>query len=156
MLKIYLICLASFLFPICFLITLEIYKTLKNHIIINYTKNSFDNNNLLHLAQAYIKQNKWLKCITILENNIEVEDKVIIKCYNGLGFCYYHIEEYGLSEYYYKKILKQEPYNISTLFKLANVYSLSKDSKNARNIYQKVLELDKDNTIARKALNKLS
>nr|YP_009773953.1 conserved hypothetical plastid protein [Caulacanthus okamurae]QIZ74570.1 conserved hypothetical plastid protein [Caulacanthus okamurae] len=146
MLKIYLLCLTCFLLPVCFLITLEIYKTLKNHIVVYYSNNS----NSLNSTQAYIRQKKWLTCIKILEKNIALQKKSTTKYYNILGFCYYYINEYQLSEYYYEQVLKQKPNNISILYKLAKVYLLNKKDKDAKNIYQKILKLDKNNNIAKK------
>nr|WCH56056.1 hypothetical protein [Calliblepharis sp.] len=155
MLTIYLISLILVLFPVCLIITNEIYKILNNYIF-QYYQLIKNKKNTFKLLQTYIKQKKWLSCILEIEKKIQQKEEFLADYYNALGYCYYYIKIYNLAEYYYDKAINKNPKKIITLCNLAKIYMSKKQYKNAYNIYHKVIELDKYNKIAKKQIEKLN
>uniref|UniRef100_UPI003002A63A Ycf37 n=1 Tax=Anunuuluaehu liula TaxID=3049639 RepID=UPI003002A63A len=161
MLKIYLICLITFLFPICLLITREIYKLFKQHIISNrilkqQNSNTIDIYDTLTLAKIYIKQKKWISSILTLEYGINKDNKIIEKYYNWIGFCYCKTKVYNLSKYYYLQAIQVKPNYISALHNLAEIYKILNDYQNATNTYKKIIQIDNKNTKAKQKFDLLS
>ncbi|CCP38039.1 conserved hypothetical plastid protein (plastid) [Chondrus crispus] len=151
MLTIYLICLITFLLPICLLITSAIYKLYKQLYISITILNKDSNNqinpyNTLILSQIYIKQHQWISSILILESGINQENTRIEQLYNNIGFCYTQIKAYNLSKYYYKKAIQQEPKDKSALYNLGQIYQILNDYKNADEIYKEIMQLEKNRT----------
>nr|YP_009295547.1 conserved hypothetical plastid protein [Mastocarpus papillatus]AOL58031.1 conserved hypothetical plastid protein [Mastocarpus papillatus] len=154
---IYLISLVTFLFPICLLITIELYKLCRQFFIINNILKRQDKENInsyesLQLAQIYLKQKKWISSIIILESNINQENKIIEQFYNCIGFCYCQIKHYNLSQYYYLQAIKKQPIYLSALHNLAKLYEILNDYKNTTDIYIKILKIDNKNKKAKQKL----
>lgn len=77
-------------------------------IILNQDSGNHINlHNTLILSKIYIKQNKWISSILLLESGINQENKIIEQLYNNIGFCYAQIKAYNLSRHYYKKAIQQ-------------------------------------------------
>lgn len=146
-----------FLLLICISSTITIYKIVrKNLYIINnnlsHSKKNIQVEKVLELAKIYIHQKRWLSCIIILEKNVTTKDKFVAIYYNNIGFCYYSLKIYTLSEYYYHKAFQEKPADIVTLCNLGQVYKKNKKYKQAITMYQKVLQLENSNHIAQKEL----
>lgn len=157
MLRIYLVCLTTFLLPICLLITREVYKLCKQYFtttrILKQQNNHIINiHNNLTLAEIYIKQKKWMSSILILESNILKESEILSKCCNWIGFCYYQTKIYHLSKYYYLQAIKKTPNYISALHNLAEIYQILNDYKNATSIYEKIITIDNKNIKAKQKI----
>lgn len=152
----YLICLILFLLVICLLSTVTIYNVISKNIYINknisQTKNNIQVEKILELTKIYMNQKRWLSCILLLEKNSITKDPFIENYYNIIGFCYYHLKIYTLSEYYYNQAIREQPTNIIILCNLGRVYVKNKKYKQAISVYRKVLQIEDNNKVAQKEL----
>lgn len=158
MLTLYLTCLTCFLIPTCIILTLEIYKIIyKYHEISKkrYKTIVINNNDILNLAEIYIRQKKWLSCILLIESYNEKNQDNNYTCYNCIGFCYYQLQIYELAKYNYSKALENNQQDINSLFTLAELYKITKNINKAIKTYKKILVIDKNNKKAQRKLEKL-
>lgn len=160
MLKIYLISLTILLSIVCLLTTATTYKIINRHIYTNnnfkYEKSKAQEDTVLKLVQIYMKQKRWLSCILILEKNIKDKSKLIINFYNSIGFCYYYLKIYSLSEYFYEQAIRKKNNDTTILCNLAQVYTKNNKYQQAIKIYQAVLRLESNNKVAQQQLDKLT
>ncbi|MGH0883578.1 tetratricopeptide repeat protein [Bacillus paranthracis] len=103
-----------------------------------------------------MKQKRWLSCILILEKNIKDKSKLIINFYNSIGFCYYYLKIYSLSEYFYEQAIRKKNNDTTILCNLAQVYTKNNKYQQAIKIYQAVLRLESNNKVAQQQLDKLT
>nr|YP_009295853.1 hypothetical protein Schim_107 [Schimmelmannia schousboei]AOM64788.1 hypothetical protein Schim_107 [Schimmelmannia schousboei] len=152
MFQLYLICAICFLLPICFLISSELYKLIARNIIYwNINNKSIKKENILGLANIYIKTKKWLTCILMLE--FHLDNEINFEYYNCLGFCYQQISLNEKAKFYYLQASYQEPHNIICLQNVAKIYDILNDQQNAIKSYKKILSIDTSNQIAQKYLH---
>nr|QOS04483.1 hypothetical protein [Sarcopeltis skottsbergii] len=157
MLTIYLICLITFLLPVCLLITIAIYRLYEQFyisitILNQQSINKINIYNTLTLSKIYIEQNRWISSILILESRINQKNELIEQFYNNLGSCFTQIKAYNLSKYYYMKAIEQQPKYRSALYNLGHIYQILDDPKNADKIYHKIMKLDHNHTNNKKSM----
>nr|QVY57979.1 hypothetical protein [Betaphycus gelatinus] len=154
MLKLYLITLNCFLAIICYLITFEIYKIFNYYRLISY-KLPYNQKTLektINLSKVYMNYKEWLFSIFTLEKYIQYNYISLSKPCNTLGFCYYNTKNYNFAEYYYNKAIDKEPNNTIFLSNLAEIYVMNKEYQKAKQIYEKVINIDKNNKKAERQL----
>ncbi len=111
------------------------------------------------LASIYSQKKLFTQAITLFqkaiksaeeqENDTEIEDYITLT-YNGLGYAYFAQEQYDLAIRNYKEALKRQPEYVTALNNLAHAYERKKLNSQALESYEKVLELDSKNAIAKR------
>ena len=103
------------------------YLLIKNNQFIDIIK--LQKKDIYVLIDNYIKQKKWLLCISLLElcNNLNFLDQWFINQY--LAYSYEQLNHFSISIYYYKISLDINPNNLVILQKLLFIYKMLDDYK---------------------------
>tara|TARA_B110000003_G_scaffold276501_1_gene323347 strand:- start:4262 stop:5629 length:1368 start_codon:yes stop_codon:yes gene_type:complete len=94
------------------------------------------------LGQKFVKQKEFGKALKIflrLEKNNEIDFKI----YFYLGMINFELNNYNKSAFYYNKFLEKEPNSMSALHNLAIVKQIIGHIESAKNIYLKLIKMDK-------------
>nr|QCI04061.1 hypothetical protein [Antithamnionella ternifolia] len=152
--RLYLVIAILFLIPICFIITKELINSILYLIVVKRIKRisiqQTNNTDIVRLLQYYLKRQKWLTCILMLES-YKTTDR--INYFNLLGICYQKVACYIVAEYYYLKATKHDSTNITILQNLATIYKLLYKEYELKKICDVILSLDSNNSLAKKYLN---
>ena len=98
-------------------------------------------------ASLYLQQS-----LKALEED-ETDNAALI--YNALGFVYFSQEQYDLAIRNYKEALKIDPQYVIALNNLANSYEKKQLIQQALEMYEKVLEIEPKNSIAKRRAESL-
>jgi len=150
--RLYLVIAIAFLMPICLIITNELIEFISCFIIIRqYVKNinflELHSDKILILFQYYLKKQKWLTCILMLESFKQIS---INESSNLLGICYQKINCNIIAEYYYLEASHYYPNNIKILQNLVNIYNMLDKTNELNSLCNIILQLDSNNKIAKK------
>ncbi len=88
------------------------------------------------------------------EQDAQIEDYITLT-YNGLGYAYFAQEQYDLAIRNYKEALKRQPEYVTALNNIAHAYERKKLNSQALENYEKVLELDSKNAVAKRRAQSL-
>lgn len=116
-------------------------------------KNEHSNLNTLNLACTYIERKLWITCINLLEGAIIKKYKPAAEYYNLLGLCYLKMMIYNIAYYHYSQAILEEPNNLTSLFSIGKIYTLTEKKQQAVGVYSKILDIDHNNKIAQEAIN---
>lgn len=108
----------------------------------------------LKKAFALIKRKKYPQTIRFLEPKVPLflEDEIF---YYFLGISCFHTGDIGGSEFYFKRSLQVNHDNIDSRLYLAAIQLKKKDQANAARLWLNILDIEPDNKIAQRGLNKL-
>ncbi|MCJ8280043.1 MAG: tetratricopeptide repeat protein [Rivularia sp. ALOHA_DT_140] len=106
-------------------------------------------NQAINLFKKAIKAAEALE-----EKDSETEDYITLT-YNGLGYAYFAQEQYDLAIRNYKEALKRQPEYVTALNNIAHAYERKKLNSQALESYEKVLELDSKNAVAKRRAESL-
>ncbi|MEM9927416.1 MAG: tetratricopeptide repeat protein [Cyanobacteria bacterium P01_D01_bin.50] len=106
-------------------------------------------------AQAIKLFQKAIKAAEKLEETDAQVDDYITLTYNGLGYAYFAQEQYDLAIRNYKEALKRQPEYVKALNNIAHAYEKKKLNSQALESYEKVLELDSKNAVAKRRAQSL-
>tara|TARA_B100000900_G_scaffold203687_1_gene172733 strand:+ start:1495 stop:2883 length:1389 start_codon:yes stop_codon:yes gene_type:complete len=95
-------------------------------------------------GKKLIKQKKFSKALEVLIN-FKHQKNFDYKVFFYLGLTYFELNNFNESIKYYEKFLKKEPHSISTLINLAIVKQTKGDINSAKQIYQKIIKINKTN-----------
>ena len=95
-------------------------------------------------GKKLIKQKKFSKALEVLIN-FKHQKNFDYKVFFYLGLTYFELNNFNESIKYYEKFLKKEPHSISTLINLAIVKQTKGDINSAKQIYQKIIKINKFN-----------
>jgi tetratricopeptide (TPR) repeat protein len=94
-------------------------------------------------GQKLVKQKQFGKALSFFLN-LEKNENQDNRIYFYLGMIYFELNNFDKSIFYYNKFLKKEPDSISTLYNLATVKQIIGEVDSAKNIYLKLISLDKN------------
>ena len=109
---------------------------------------------LSNLAFCFYEQNKLEDSIEAYSRALKIEPKNV-KRYTNLGQVLFVTKQLDEAIDMFKKALKLNARDTEVLFMLADTYREKQDLKNAYKTYQKVLDYEPYNTIAREEVAKL-
>ena len=95
------------------------------------------------IGQKLIKQKEFGKALSIFLS-LEKNNSQDIRIYFYLGIIYFELNKFNESIIYYKKFLKKEPNSVGALHNLAIVKQSIGKIDSAKNIYLKLIEIDKN------------
>ena len=112
------------------------------------------NNKDLKKAFAMVKVKKYPQAIRFLEPKVPLflEDELF---YYFLGVSCFHTGDIGGSEFYLKRSLQVNHDNVDSRLYLAAIQLKKKDQANAARLWLNILDIEPDNKIAQRGLNKL-
>lgn len=112
------------------------------------------NNKDLKKAFAMVKDKKYPQAIRFLEPKVPLflEDELF---YYLLGVSCFHTGDLGGSEFYLKRSLQVNHDNIDSRLYLATIQMKKKDQANAARLWLNILDIEPENKIAQRGLNKL-
>lgn len=147
--RVYMIIAFSFLILLCVFISFELWQLFKVNIILKLYLNKinlidFSEDEFNILVSAYIKREKWLIVISLLELFYSSNVFNLVNIGNSLAYCYQKLSYFNIAEYYYLQVLFKYPSNLDTLINLAKLYEISSNSNKALNIYHRISILDKN------------
>lgn len=157
---IYLLLIICFLSVVCYFISVDLLISISGHWnvyqwyhvdIIEFIQSS----DIFLMAKIYIFRKQWLSCILMLELALleQSSNKYFMEYYSCLAFCFYKLKIYNRSERYYLLYLECNPKHLNTLVCLANIYVSSNQYIKAEIIYERILNIDPENKIAREYLH---
>lgn len=160
--RFYVIISFSFLIPLLFFISVELYKLVKIQIFVRFNINinqlhlvDLTKNNIKLLVNIYINRKKWFIVISLLELSelFNLIDSIYL--YNMLAYVYQNLSYLRLAEYYYFKALLNQPNNISVLNNLASLYDFFAENKKALEVYRRILVLDNNYVIPKNYISQI-
>lgn len=112
------------------------------------------NNRDLKKAYTLVKTKKYPQAIRFLEPKVPLflEDEVF---YYLLGVSCFHTGDIGGSEFYLKRSLQVNHYNINSRLYLAAIQLKKNDQAHAARLWLNILDIDEGNKYAQKGLNRL-
>lgn len=129
------------------------------------TKESGTVTEYYQLASIYSQKKLFSQAITLFQKAIKAADDLeeedadiedyITLTYNGLGYAHFAQEQYDVAIRNYKEALKRQPEYVTALNNLAHAYEKKKLNAQALENYEKVLELDGKNAIAKRRVQSL-
>ena len=163
----YLSILDIFLIVLVSLVSIEAYSLIFHKgRLLNQTRHlkvsEFTHLNIsIMLAKVYLYQNKFEKARLKFEKIInkyqsKVNKDLKSQIYNGLGICYFHLNDLELSISYYFKSIEINNNCTVTLNNLARAYEKKKLFCEAKNTYLRVLAINPKNYTAQRNLIKLN
>ena len=164
LLLVYLSLLLTLLGVVALLILRQVFKTRRieqtlNRLQAKLTKSKgtaqeyFELGSLLLDKKLYTQASLYLQqSLKALEED-ETDNATLI--YNALGFIYFAQEQYDLAIRNYKEALKIDPNYVIALNNLANSYEKKQLTQQALEMYQKVLEIEPKNSIAKRRAESL-
>lgn len=111
------------------------------------------------LASLYLDKKLFVQAVQLLQKGlkigeeIEPENQALI--YNALGFAYFSQEQYDIAIRHYKEAIKLYPEYAIALNNLGNVYEKKQLVTQALECYQKTLEIEGNNKVAKKRVESL-
>lgn len=106
------------------------------------------------LASLYLDKKLYVQAVSLLEKGfktgekIDPENKALMR--NALGFAYFSQEQLDLAIRNYKDAIKLYPDYVIALNNLANAYEKKQMIAKAVETYEKTLEIDENNKIAKR------
>ena len=94
-------------------------------------------------GQKLVSQKEFGKALDIflnLKQSNNNNDKILFY----LGLIYFELNDFNKSNYYYNEFLKKNPYSVSALYNLALLKQSMGEIEFAKNIYNKLIKLDKN------------
>ena len=98
--------------------------------------------NLL-VGQKLVKQKEYGKALEIflnLKDSNKNNDEILFY----LGLIYFELNNFNKSNYYYKKFLKKKPNSVIALYNFALLKQSMGEIEFTKNIYNKLIKLDKN------------
>nr|YP_009397132.1 hypothetical protein [Thuretia quercifolia]ARW66318.1 hypothetical protein [Thuretia quercifolia] len=129
---IYIFVTLVFLIPLCYLITIDLFRIFyffPDRSCIDYS--SFSNLNEYQLKQKinyYLSRKQLFVCISMLEFFYESNIFTNFIIFTYLGYFYESLSYFQIAEYYYLNLLSYSQSDLLILNKLANLYKLSKEN----------------------------
>lgn len=111
------------------------------------------------LASIYLDKKLFVQAVQLLQkglknaNEIEPENRALM--YNALGFAYFSQEQYDIAIRNYKEAVKLYPEYTIGLNNLGNAYEKKQLVTQALECYQKTLEIQPNNKVAKKRVESL-
>ncbi len=121
---------------------------------------------VLQLDSTYAKAHNNLGVIYFYEGKMDsafkhirlalIHDRDYPEAINNLGYLHKELGNYDLAIRLFFKALTLKPRYIGALNNLGETYYLKGESENARRVFETVMDLDKNNRVAKKWLEKLN
>nr|QCI04813.1 hypothetical protein [Bornetia secundiflora] len=147
-----------FLLMICIVLSLDILKILSYLLLLNscindgkLIINTLHVNDIKALLSTYIKQNRWMLSIALLELccNTQMLDTIDLSMI--FGYCYQQIAYFSCAKYYYRQALREQPHNLDVLQHLASIYSVLNENNNLKDICSTIRSIDSSNQWAHRS-----